>query len=391
MITGSASANGAGFEPVFETVLEQATQPFGNQTAPDLGVIFVTTEFEDKLGDAAAAIQSRTGAKCLIGCTAEGVIGPEREHERVPAVSLWLGHLPGASVQPIRATQDEIAGAITGEDWSSLLRTTHGETGNVILIGDPFSVDVEMLLTKVNEQSPEISITGGMCSGGYGPGTSMLALNGEIHRDGAVGVSIRGGVTVDTVVSQGCRPVGRPLLITAGEKNIIQELAGRPPVDVINEMFADVDDEERALVRNGLFVGRVIDEYKERFERGDFLIRNIMGVDRENGYIAVMDRVRPGGTIQFHVRDAATAAEDLQHMLAPHRNGSAPGVLLFSCNGRGTRLFDEPGHDVNVIRRNLDSPSIAGFFCAGELGPVSGKNFIHGHTASMAIIRPALA
>jgi small ligand-binding sensory domain FIST len=145
---------------------------------------------------------------------------------------------------------------------------------------------------------------------------------------------------------------------------------------------------ERQLLQNGLFVGRAISEYKETFDRGDFLVRNVMSVDNESGAMSVGDYVRTGQTIRFHVRDAATATEDLTCLLSAKTVIPPPaGALLFSCNGRGTRLFEQPCHDVHAANAAMPGTPVAGFFAAGELGPVAGQNFIHGHTASFALFR----
>jgi small ligand-binding sensory domain FIST len=201
-------------------------------------------------------------------------------------------------------------------------------------------------------------------------------------------VAISGEVEIRTVVSQGCRPIGKPFVITKGERNIIHQLGGHKPLEVLHHIFQEAPTSEQKLMQEGIFIGRVIDERRPTFERGDFLIRHLVGADENSGAIAIGDHVRMGTTVQFHVRDAATAHEDLRTLLDPHRQQPPAGALLFSCNGRGTRLFSQRDHDVTASREQLGSIPVAGFFCAGELGPVGGRNFIHGHTASLALFRP---
>jgi small ligand-binding sensory domain FIST len=213
-------------------------------------------------------------------------------------------------------------------------------------------------------------------------------LNHQVFTDGAVGVIIGPGVTLSSVVSQGCRPIGRPLAVTKAERNIIYELAGQPALHRLMQMATDgISARDVQLINQGLHMGLVIDEHKAEFARGDFLIRNVIGADRANGAIAIGDEIEVGTTVQFHVRDAEAADEDLREMLADRR---AEGVLLFTCNGRGTRLFDEPDHDAGVIGDLLGDPPVAGFFAAGEIGPVGGTNFVHGFTASMALFEERL-
>jgi small ligand-binding sensory domain FIST len=196
-------------------------------------------------------------------------------------------------------------------------------------------------------------------------------------------------VAIETVVSQGCRPVGRPVVVTRAEGQFIVELGKRPALEVAEEMLQALAPEEKALLQGGLFVGVVINEYQTGFDRGDFLVRGLMGVDRARGALAVGDMVRAGQTVQFHVRDADTAHEDLIELLKPQGAASPPaGGLVFSCNGRGTRMFAEPHHDARTAAEALPGVPVAGFFAMGELGPVGGRSFIHGHTASLALFRP---
>ena len=194
---------------------------------------------------------------------------------------------------------------------------------------------------------------------------------------------------MDTVVSQGCRPIGRTFLITKAKENLIEQLGGRPAMIALKETIDSIPESDRQLLRNGLFLGRASSEYRDSWGRGDFLVRNVIGVDQKSGAIAVTEYVRPGQTIQFHVRDAATADEDLSLLLGRQSQKSSPaGALLFSCNGRGSRLFPEPCHDISSSRTAMPKTPVAGFFAAGELGPIGQKNFIHGHTASFALFRP---
>ncbi|MBI1391088.1 MAG: hypothetical protein GC154_21890 [bacterium] len=356
-------------------------------SAPDAAVLFTTSDYNDNLPRLAKRFSEATGAGVSLGCNAESVIGPEREYEREPALAVWLASLPGCEAVPFHFGQESLERAENEADWRALLNANE-ECNTSILLGDPFSLDARRFLDGVNQRMPGLRILGGMASGAMAPGESVLMLNGELYEQGAAGFSLSGAVRVETVISQGCKPVGQPYLITQGERNVIHGLGGRNPMEVAQETINSLPDEDRRLVSNGLFVGRVIDEYKDRFQRGDFLIRNIIGADQESGAIAVMDNVQPGATIQFHLRDADTADEDIRLMLAPHQGRTPCGALAFSCNGRGSRMYPDADHDLGVIQSTLGRPPVAGFFCAGELGPVGGKNFIHGHTASIALFYP---
>ena len=238
---------------------------------------------------------------------------------------------------------------------------------------------------------PGLRIVGGMASAGHQPGANRLLLDGEVYNTGAVAIYLDGPIQVRTIVSQGCRPVGRTMIITKAERNLIKELSSQPAVDLFRDVFLQLDQSEQALVRNGLHIGRVINEYQDQFHRGDFLVRNVLGAD-ESGAIAVNDVVRVGQTVQFHVRDADTADEDLRGLLSAARGEGIPrGALIFTCNGRGTRLFPRPHHDIATLHELLGPIPAAGFFAMGEFGPVGGQNFTHGFTASIALFEEPVA
>jgi small ligand-binding sensory domain FIST len=300
--------------------------------------------------------------------------------------------LPGVRIHPFHVDTD---------DWNQLLedpeslveRIGYGEeTRAVIGFGDPWTTPLNPLLRAFDEHLPGAPLTGGMASAARAAGGNVLIRNDQTFNAGFVGASLSGPIRVQTVVSQGCRPIGQRFVITRAHDNVIETLGGRPALGALHDVVNALPLEDRQLLRNGLFVGRAISEYRETFGRGDFLVRNIMGVDDKAGTIAMGDYVRAGQTVQFHVRDAETADEDLRAMLENVRvleNDAPAGALLFNCNGRGTRLFvDSPCHDVNVARQHLPGTPIAGFFAGGEIGPVGGKNFVHGHTASFALFRP---
>jgi small ligand-binding sensory domain FIST len=386
----AVAASGGTRQKLVEQLLARGNQTFGGRR-PDCGIVFASVHFEDEMQRLAEDIRHGTGALTLLGCTAEAVIGSEHEHEREPAISLWLAHLPDVVVNSFHLGQSQLESLEEPEQWRSALGANGASAGYTIMLGDPYSIDVQSLLSGVNEHLPGQLLIGGMASGAEAPGQAALILDEDAYREGAVGVHLSGDLTIDTVVSQGCRPIGKPFVITRAERNIIHMLGGRKPYDVLRHIFEQSPTRDQELMQQGVLLGRVINERKESFQRGDFLVRNLLGADEESGAIAVGDLVRVGVTVQFHVRDAATADEDLRMMLAPHRVAQAglpAGGLLFSCNGRGSRMFQERDHDIRVMREQLGPLPVAGFFCAGELGPIGGKNFIHGHTASVALFRP---
>jgi small ligand-binding sensory domain FIST len=394
---GAAVASfGKATDPV-EEVLSAASAPLAGE-APDLGFVFATNHYEDELEQIAARIREQLGVRTLIGCTGEGVIGPQGEVESGPAVALWLARLPGVVVNPVSLDQADLEVADTPEAFRRLLPLSQTRTEDglgfaptLFLLADPFSFNIVQFLETINAVYPDVRVLGGMTSGVEAPDQSVLICNEECHRQGAVGVVVSGSTRIDPVVSQGCRPIGRPFVITAAEENILKQLGGKPALAILNDVFQHASEDERRLMQQGIFVGQAITEYKEHFGRGDFLVRNLVGADQSSGALAVGDYVRIGRTMQFHVRDARSADADLQTMLSPYASEPTLGALMFTCNGRGTRLFDTPDHDLNALRAVTGPLPIAGLFCAGEIGPVGGQNYVHGHTASIALFRPPAA
>jgi small ligand-binding sensory domain FIST len=322
----------------------------------------------------------------VLGCTGESIVGEGQEIEGYPALSVWAASLPDVSIRPARLSEPSEPAL----EWSENLENP--ESALLILLGDPFSFQADGFLKRVNQEVRGLRVVGGMASGSQVPRANQLILDRQAFHDGAVAILLSGPIWIQTVVSQGCRPIGRTLIITKAEQNAIKELGRNPALAVLRDMFQKLSEEEQAKVQDGLHVGRVINEYQESFQRGDFLVRNVMGAD-ESGAIRITDLVRVGQTVQFHVRDAETADEDLRENLLLARKqarSSAPpaAALLFTCNGRGTRLFDLPHHDVKLIHEVFGPIPVAGFFAMGEIGPIGGQNFLHGFTASMVLFAP---
>lgn len=349
--------------------------------APDLVVVFAAHDHHDAFEDVAAFLRERFPDAVLLGCAAEGIVGGARELEAGPAVAIWAAALPETTLLPFYLRFSETDGEARYDGWPEDMP----EDASLLFIADPFSVPTGHLLALVNAERPGLQIIGGMASGVRGPGEARLLVQDDVHADGAVAVAISGRVRVQTLVSQGCRPIGKPAVVTRADRNIIFELAGQRPIDRIRDIWNTAEPSERALMQAGLFIGRVVDEYKAtEFDRGDFLIRTVVGADPEAGFVAVGDVVNIGETVQFHVRDPGSADEDLRDLIGGVSSAPA-GALLFTCNGRGSNMFEEPDHDASIVSAGLGGAPLAGFFANGEVGPVGGKNFLHGHTASVAL------
>lgn len=355
---------------------------------PDICSVFVSHDHASGFDDLAEMIAARLPSRVLIGCSGETVVGGGEEIESGPALSLWAGILPGAVVEPFHVEFSRAPDGVACTGLPEISPDHKRDATAVLLLGEPYSTDPKSILQYFTDELPGVPVVGGMASGGAGPDTNRLFLDRSMVSSGAVGVVIRSGPPVRTVVSQGCRPIGRHYIVTRADQNLVGELGGMPAIDRLRELLPTLPPHDQQLLQRGLHLGIVINEYQDSFTRGDFLISNVVGFRQEDGAIAISNRVRVGQTVQFHVRDADAADEDLSQLLA-ERLGACDdrpeAALLFSCNGRGTRLFPEPHHDAAAIERLAGPLPLAGFFAQGEFGPVGGKNFIHGFTASIAL------
>jgi len=351
--------------------------------APSFAVLFASAHYFGSAEALAGAVAEETGRLPLIGCVAEAVAGGAREVESGPAVSLWLA----ADAGPVETFAMEFVRTPSGGAYGGY-RFGPGPAGLHLLICDPFTFPASDLLAHLNRQGPGAVLMGGIASGGLAQRQSRLFLDGRVLSSGAVGAHLP-RAEIHPLVAQGCRPVGDPYTTTRADGNVIFELGGRSPLARLQELAAALPGRDRELLARGVQLGLVIDEYRAEPRQGDFLIRGIVGTDPASGAIAVGDEVEVGQTVQFHVRDADSADEDLRRTLERAAAGlggrRAAGALMFTCNGRGSRLFPEPDHDAGLLASMLGEIPMAGFFCAGEIGPVGGQNFLHAFTASIAL------
>jgi len=335
------------------------------------------------------SVQSAIRAEHMIGCTGAGIIGTDQELEQKPAVSLLVGELPDVKIRPFYISEKDVEETSGPAYWHFQLEIEPSATPNFLVFVDPFTTRALQLIDGLVEAYPQAPMVGGLASGAQQPGENRLVLDGKVYDEGAVGVSLSGHIALRTVVSQGCRPIGEPLTVTRADKNIVFELGGRPPMKVLQEMLPQLPPRDQKLARSALFLGRVINEYQDEFSRGDFLIRNLIGSDPQSGALAVGDLMRTGQTVQFQVRDAETADEDLRHLLTEERRdlgGTQPrGALLFSCLGRGEGMYGVAHHDIKAVQESLGPLPVAGFFCNGEIGPIGQRTFIHGFTSVLGL------
>lgn len=406
----------------------------GHTGAADLVFLFFTPHHSAELAHIERAIATRLAPAHMIGCSAETVLGGAFELEGTPAISVLALVTPGvfaktfcsADLPPSLAQSEVDDSPAHADDLAAVASAAGIGPGHraTVLLADPFTTPIDALLGALNSARALASphgaggagaegdhrrapIVGGFASAANRPGGNTLLVDGRITTTGCVGVSLAGAVRAECIVSQGCRPVGPNLIVTSSQGQFIRSLGGRPALKVLEEIIESLNEPQRALLGGGLLVGRVVNEYKDHFGRADYLMRAVVGVMKQDNAIAVADRVRTGQTVRFHIRDAATAHEDLSMLLdAQALHGPPAGALVFTCNGRGTRLFSSPHHDAQAIQQAFqqDEPAemkakagtaitinpgmpLAGMFAAGEIGPVGDRAFLHGQTLCALLLR----
>jgi small ligand-binding sensory domain FIST len=382
-----------GQQPTWQEAIAEATARMPivpNGETIDLAFLFASSAYAGQFHELVASARRATRPRLLIGCSSQGVIGTRREVEGQPALVLLTFSLPGAVLRPVRLAQGTLEQCSGPEAWHEMTRVPPDDATAWFLFADPFTLDAEGLLAAWSEAYPGTPVVGGMASGDVRLRRTHVFLNDEVYEHGAVAMALGGTYGVRTIVSQGCTPIGKTWTITGATGNVIDTIARRPAYQVLLDTVQALPREVQQRARGNLFVGLAMDEYREELNRGDFLIRNILGADAESGTVTVGAIPRPGQTLQFQLRDRVAADEDLRALLegakADLRGHEPIGALLCSCNGRGMGLFGTPDHDARAVADLLGPIPLAGFFCNGEVGPVGSRNFLHGYTASIALV-----
>jgi len=349
--------------------------------AASLAVLFGSRSHTDEAGEVLDAVRETVEPPALIGCVAQAIVAGRHEIEDEAAVAVWLASGLVAETFHLDFVRTGSGGLLAGYRFD---RATHDLC---LLLPDPYTFPSNLLIEHLNTDLPGTTLVGGVVSGGLGPGDTRLFRDRDVLTSGAVGVRLP-GVRGVPIVSQGCRPIGHPYIVTGADGAVITELGGRPPLQRLREIVGGLPRDEQELVSHGLQIGIVVDEHLAAPGQGDFMIRAVLGADTSTGAIQIGDVVEVGATVQFQVRDAAGADKDLR--LAVERAGAQlpgrlAGALLFTCNGRGRRMFGVADHDASTIEELLGGIPLAGFFAAGEIGPIAGRNALHGFTASMAL------
>lgn len=400
-------ANAVSTCPSLEGAVKEVVEQLKGQltTTPDLGLVFISSSFTSEFARLLPLLQSLLPIPALVGCSGGGIVGTDaqgqpQELEGTPALSLTIARLPGVSVQSFHLSSDDLPDLDSPPNtWSELIGVAPEQNPQFILMADPFSSGINDLLQGLDFAYPSGAKIGGLAGIDGFNRHSGLFCDRTLHAEGIVGIALSGPVVLDTIVAQGCRPIGPVYRVDKAERNILLTLSdsegsdsARPPLELLQEMFDTLSESDRQLAQSALFIGVAQDSFKLTLDQGDFLIRTLLGVDPKMGAIAVGDRLRPGQRVQFHLRDAHTSAIDLENLLQRYQR-QAPtsttptGALLFACAGRGAGLYDQANFDSSLFAQYLPGVPLGGFFCGGEIGPVGQTTFLHGFTSVFGICR----
>lgn len=382
----AAAAGGAGPDPVAaaKAALTEVSAGLGDVDVT-LAMIFVGGGYTGSIEQIRDLVADRLSPERLVGVTAQGVIAGTAEIEHATSLSVWAASLPGGMCTPLRFPPP-----LEGTEVDAVWPEVPADASGLIVVCDPFTFPAHDLLGRMDRTHPGVPVAGGVASGSQQPGGNRLLLDDAVYSEGAVGIAFGGSVALTPLVSQGCRPVGPSYVVTQAERNIILELGGRPAVERIRQIYSEAEEADRQRMAAGLHIGIVIDEYADEHGTGDFLVRAVLGADEEHGAVAVGDFVSVGQTVRFQVRDAESADEDLRARLGMYPSRVPDAALLFTCNGRGSHLFGRPHHDAELVSEAIGGAPLAGFFAAGELGPVGGRSHLHGFTASLLTVSSEL-
>jgi small ligand-binding sensory domain FIST len=357
----------------------------------DLVVMFLSGQHAARASEVACMVAAEFPQAHLFGCTAASVIGAGRESEDGAAVALAAARLPNVSIAPFAISGPELQALGTDtKAWRARVGLEDCLDPGLLLLGDPFSGDSDAIMRGLAESFPQSVQVGGLASGSDRPGQNQLILDDKVYRDGFIGIALTGDVVLESVVSQGCRSVGPPMFVTAFRGNTILELDGRRPLDVLEEISAQAPAADAALFRGSLFIGIQMDHNKLTVEAGDFLVRNLLGADPTTGGLSIGAELVENQVVQFHLRDGESASAELDERLSKfaRERPAVSGSLLFSCLGRGRRMYGVPNHDSDALRRHLGEIAVAGFFGNGEIGPIAGTPYLHGYTSAFGFFRP---
>ena len=384
----SAIGLGARLEEAVAEAADQVDTARGQ--AHDLAVAFVSAAYGTAVERLPQLLRPVVGDCLLFGCNAGGLIGGGSEEENEPGIALLCGRLPDAVLEAAHLEQSTLPPlSASRESWWRMLDLGPESEPSFLMLADPATIDAEACARGLDLAFPGSTVIGGLTAGMLAPGTARLVTGGEVHRTGAALLALSGNVVIDSVLAQGCRPIGDPLFVTACDGNLISELDGQRPREVLTALFSSLDEADRARFGDDLCIGLALPGPRQAVGAGDFLVRNVLGLDPDSGALWIGGRVTPAAIVQFHLRDGESASGELEQRLGAALAGQTPpaAALLFACAGRGRNLFGVSGHDSGTLRRMVDVP-VAGMFSAGEIAPIQGATFVHGYSSVFGLIRP---
>lgn len=366
-------------ERTADAVTDCADQIGAQLDEPDLVVAFVSRHHASRSKVVPSVLAERFPDALVLGCAGWSVIGGGEEVEGEPAISVTAAHLPGVELEAQRVRHP-------GE-----VADLPNDAAAFLVLIDSFTTDADSLVERLDGHAPDAPKFGGFANGGVYPGSNAMFLGGEAT-GGSLVVSFDGDVEVDTIVAQGCRPIGPPLVVKKSRDNLILELdRGRPAV-VLQELFESLPLEDQQLIPQALHIGlKVQAQDDSTYRRGDYLLRPILGIDPNSGAMTVNERMGNYDVVQFHLRDKEASTADLAEWLDQYLErdpGDVRGALLFSCISRGVGLFGVANHDTGMFVDRVGDVPVGGFFCNGEVGPVGERTFLHAYTSTFAIFRP---
>lgn len=372
-----------------EHATDQVISP--GDSPPDVLLLFASGAYGAEFGPLVRAARQRTGAGTLIGCSASGFLAGDTEVEDQPGLALMALWLPGANLFPVRLHQEGVDLLDDPETWREVHQVSIGAVNSWLMFAEPFRIDAHSLVRGLQGVYPEATIMGGLASGMIEDRKSCVFFDDQVYEEGGVALGIGGSCTLEPHVSQGCDPVGESWTITAADHNLLLGISNRPALSVLQDTVNSLTPDQRDRAHNNLVVGLADNEYRDSFDRGDFLVRGILGIDPKRGSISVGGVPRVGQTVQFQLRDAISATSDLESMMQSIARAESPetivAAVMCTCDGRGQALFGEPNHDTSVVRSALGRIPLAGLFCIGEIGPLGSRAVLHGFTSTVGIIR----
>jgi small ligand-binding sensory domain FIST len=360
------------------------------EASPDLVLLFACPAWADAFPQLLQALRRHTGTAIHLGCCASGFLAAGQEVEDAPGLAMMALWLPGANLYPMRLHQEHLALLNDGSAWRDVNGLPTGEVRSWLMFAEPFRIDTQELIRALGQHYPQAPIVGGIASGMVGERQSRVFLDDQVYDEGGVALGIGGPYVLEPMVSQGCDPIGETWTITETDRNHLVCISNRPALDVLQDTLTTLPSGQREQARRNLLVGLAANEYQDAYERGDFLIRGILGIDPKRGSIAVGGVPRPGQTMQFQLRSAEVATLDLSRALADvaaEGLGDAVAAVLCTCDGRGKSLFGTSHHDAAMVQAALPGIPIAGAFCLGEIGPMGTRTALHGFTATLGVLR----